>query len=156
MAEPPHCVVDDFVGVFGALLSEVKIDHGGLQLGMSHVALDEAGIDPFFQEVRGIAVPEGVNGDMPLFDTGSESGPAECTLDALDSHGLFGCWGYVVAPASCREKQERVSVGEPIASKQYQNVLGQGDETILCTFTAMNMDQQPVAVDIGDLKAQRF
>ena len=84
--ESPHGVVDDLIGVFCALLSEVKVEHGRLQIGMSHVALDEAGVYPFFKQMGGIAVPEGVNGDMAFFDTGSKPSATECTLDAFYGH----------------------------------------------------------------------
>lgn len=69
MAEPPHGVVDDFVGVFGALLGEVEVDHGGLQSTVAHIALNDPGVDPFFQEVCGVAVSQGVNRHTPLRDT---------------------------------------------------------------------------------------
>lgn len=31
--EPPHGLVDDLTGVFGAFLGQMKIDHGGLAPG---------------------------------------------------------------------------------------------------------------------------
>ena len=55
--EPPHGVVDDGIGIFGALLREVEVDHGGLEPAMSQIALNDSGIDAGFKQVRGVAVP---------------------------------------------------------------------------------------------------
>lgn len=56
MIESLHHVIDQLAGVFLALLGEVEIEHGGLQLGMSHVALDGAQVDSGFKEVGGIGM----------------------------------------------------------------------------------------------------
>ena len=43
------------VGVFMPCVGEVKGEHGGFELGMPQVALDEPRIDPGFQQMGGIA-----------------------------------------------------------------------------------------------------
>ena len=56
MAHSFHHVIDQLAGVFVALLGEVEIEHGGFELGMAHVALDDAQVDSGFQEMGGIGV----------------------------------------------------------------------------------------------------
>lgn len=53
-------MINQLVGVFLALLGEVEIEHGGLQLGMAHVALDDAQVDSGFEEVGGIGMAQGI------------------------------------------------------------------------------------------------
>jgi hypothetical protein len=40
----------------------VEIDHGGFELGMAHVSLDDPQVDAGFEEMGGIGVVQGVNG----------------------------------------------------------------------------------------------
>jgi len=60
MVESLHHVIDQLAGVFLALLGEVEIEHRGFELGMAHVALDDAQVDPGFEEVGGVGVAQGV------------------------------------------------------------------------------------------------
>ena len=53
MVESLHHVIDQLVGVLLTLLGEVEIEHGGLELGMAHVALDDAQVDSGFEEMGG-------------------------------------------------------------------------------------------------------
>ena len=45
------------VGIFMTLLGEVSVDHGGFELGVSQVALDETGIDAGFEQMGGVGMP---------------------------------------------------------------------------------------------------
>jgi len=66
-AKAGHQGIDDAIGVFVALSSEMEIDHGGVEAAMAEVLLDATDIDAGFQEMGGIAVAEGMNGDA-LFE----------------------------------------------------------------------------------------
>ena len=48
ISEPPHGRVDEFEGIFGTLLGEMEVDHGGFEICVPHVALDDSGIDAGF------------------------------------------------------------------------------------------------------------
>ena len=50
-----------------ALGGQVEVEHGGVQAVMAEVLLDATDIDAGFQEMGGIAVAEGMNGDA-LFE----------------------------------------------------------------------------------------
>jgi hypothetical protein len=76
IAEPLHGGVDDFAGIFRSLLGEMEIDHGGFQVGMSHVSLDDSGVDTGFQKMGSVAMPESVHGHAPLGNTGRKLGPS--------------------------------------------------------------------------------
>ena len=49
MFESLHHVIDQLTGIFLALLGEVEIEHSGFELGMAHVALDDAQVDSGFR-----------------------------------------------------------------------------------------------------------
>jgi len=51
-----HQIVDDAVGVFMSLCSQVEIDQGGVQTAMAQVLLDAADIDSRFQQMCGIGM----------------------------------------------------------------------------------------------------
>jgi hypothetical protein len=58
MVESLHHVIDQLTGILLALLGEVEIEHGGLELGMAHVALDDAQVDSGFEEVGGVGMAQ--------------------------------------------------------------------------------------------------
>ena len=58
-----HESIEARVGVFMPFVGEVEGEHGGFELGMPQVALDEPRIDPGFQQMGGIRMPEGRDGD---------------------------------------------------------------------------------------------
>jgi len=45
MVESLHHGIDQLAGILVTLLGEMEIEHGGFQLGMAQVALDDAQID---------------------------------------------------------------------------------------------------------------
>jgi hypothetical protein len=60
MIESLHHVVDQLAGVFLALLGQVKIEHGGFESSVAHVALDDTQVDTGFQEMSGVAMAQGI------------------------------------------------------------------------------------------------
>ena len=62
MVESLHYVIDQLAGVFLTLLGEVEIEHGGFELGMAHVALDDAQVDTGFEEMGGVGMAKRMNG----------------------------------------------------------------------------------------------
>jgi len=60
MVESLHHVIDQLAGVFVTLLGEVKIEHGGFELGMAHVTLDDAQVNSGFEEMGGVAMTQGI------------------------------------------------------------------------------------------------
>jgi hypothetical protein len=52
-----HEGVEALVGILMPFVGEVEVDHGGCELGMSQVALDEPGIDTRFEQMGGVGMP---------------------------------------------------------------------------------------------------
>ncbi len=54
---------------------------------MAHVALDDPQVDSGFEEMGGIRMTQGMNGDCLLVNSGSDLGATEGALDAALGHG---------------------------------------------------------------------
>jgi hypothetical protein len=63
-------LVDEFEGIFPAFLGKMHIDNGGHRLGMGHVSLDKAQIDPGFEQIGNVGVAWRLDGDVPFADAG--------------------------------------------------------------------------------------
>ena len=73
-----------------AFVGEVQVEHRGFELGMAQVALDETGVHAGFEQMGGIRMSEGRDGDTCFGDAGSLFGDAEGALDTGPTHG-GGC-----------------------------------------------------------------
>jgi len=61
-------LINDGVGILLAFTGEVEVAHGGLQVAVAHVLLDEADVDPGFEQVSGVAVAKRVDADPMVVD----------------------------------------------------------------------------------------
>ena len=156
MVKSLHYLIDQLTGILLPLLGKVEIDHGGFELGMAHVSLDNAQVDAGFEEMSGIGVAEGMNGDGFFADSSSNLGAAEGALDTTFSHGRLSVFCSSAGSAKGREEEARVTMGEPIAAEQMKGGLGERDKAILGAFAAVDMDHHTVAVDIGDFEMESF
>ena len=116
MIESLHHVIDQLTGVFLALLGEVEIEHGGFELSMAHVTLDDAQVDTGFEEMSGVGMTKGMDRDSPFTDGGSKLSVTESALDAAFGHGIEGLFGACSAAAKSWEKQMGMAVSAPIAA----------------------------------------
>lgn len=105
MVESLHYVVDQLAGIFLTLLGEVEIEHGGFELSMAHVALDDAQVDTGFEEMGSVGVAQGVNGHAFFTHAGIPLGAAEGALDAAFSHGIEGLFGACCTSAESWESR---------------------------------------------------
>ena len=87
MVQALHYLIDQQAGILLAFLGKVEIDHGGFELGMAHVSLDDPQVDSGFEEMGGIGVAQGVNGDPFFSDACSNLGPTQGPLDTAFGHG---------------------------------------------------------------------
>jgi hypothetical protein len=143
-------------GVLLALLGKVEIDHGGFELSMAHVTLDDPQVDPGFEEVGGIGVAEGVNGDRLFVNSGSDLGATEGPLDAALSHGQGSVLGSITASTQSREEETGVTVGSPIVAEQVEGRRGKRDVAVLGALSPVDMDHHAGRVDIGDFEVEAF
>ena len=156
MIESLHHVVDQLAGVFLALLGQVKIEHGGFESSVAHVALDDAQIDAGFQQMGGVGMAQGVNRNSFFTDAGIELGLAKGTLDAAFGHGIKGLMDGGSLSAESGEDKTWVAVGAPVLAQQMKSGLRQWDIAVLGALAAVDMDHHALAVDIGDFEMKAF
>ena len=116
MVESLHHVIDQLTGILLALLGEVEIEHSGFELGMAHVALDDAQIDAGFEEVGGVGMAKRVYGNSLFSDAGIKLGAAESALDTAFGHGSLRLCGAFAVSAESWEEKMGMAVSPPIAA----------------------------------------
>jgi hypothetical protein len=156
MVESPHYVIDQLAGVFLTFLGEVKIEHGGFELGMAQVTLDDAQVDTGFEEMGGIAMAKRVYGNSLFTDGGGKFSVTEGALNTTFCHGIEGIFCARSASAESGEDKARMAVGHPIAAQQPQSGLRQRNVAILSALTAVDMDHHALTIDIGDFEIKSF
>lgn len=95
-------------------LGEVEVEHGGFQASMTHVLLNDAEVDAGFEEMGGIGVSKGVDGDILFSDTCFELGFAEGPLNTALGRGSFRVAGILSTPSYSRKQKARIAVGAPV------------------------------------------
>jgi hypothetical protein len=111
-------MVNDLHCIFGSLLREVKIEHGGFQAAVAHESLNNFRMDPGLEKMGSIAMAKRMDGDSPFVDARLVLGLPEGPLDTVDGHGVFGRWSLVVSSAEGWENEIWVPMGYPITAKQ--------------------------------------
>ena len=81
-----HEGVEALVGLFMPFVGEVEGDHRGFELGVPQVALDEPGVHASFEQMGGVGMPQGMDGDAHCGDPGPVFGCAEGALDTGATH----------------------------------------------------------------------
>jgi len=136
-----------------ALGGEMEVDHGRVQTAVAQILLDATDVDAGFQQMRGIAVPEGMNGDAfgdsELFEHASQ-----CPLHRCFRHGSRCLWTFVAAASESGEYPEGISMPLPVVSQEIKRRFRQGHIPVLGALSPMDMDAHPLSVDIDYLKKQ--
>jgi len=156
IAESSHCLVNDAKGVFLAFSGQMKIDHRGFKLRMSWIALNHTDIHACFKKMRGIRMPQGVDGDPSFADAGGIASLAERSLNTVNSHGIFSGRRLLAVAAQSRKKKLRMAVNYPVLTKQFERLLGKRDHPVYGSFASMDVDHLPVALDVRYLEIQAF
>ena len=151
-----HEGVKALVGVFMPCVGEVEGEHGGCELGMPQVTLDETGIHASFEQMGGGGMPQGLDGDAHFGDPGPVCGCAEGALDAGATHrrGRRRTVG-VMAPGGGKEPG-LVTMGFPGGAEQREGLGGQRDVPIFGALATMDMDLEALAIDVRDLEGEGF
>ena len=58
-----HEGIDTRIGIFMPFLGQMQVNHGGFESGVSEVELDEAEVDTGFEEMGGVGMSEGMDGE---------------------------------------------------------------------------------------------
>jgi len=134
----------------------VEIHHGGLDLGMAQIALDNPQVHTFLQKVCGIRVTQGMDVHGALGDAGPAHSFLHGYLDGGFSHGRLACGSEPLSASESGKDQARVSVRLPVIAEHRKGLRRQGNHAILGPLAAVNMDEHTVTVDISDLQVQRL
>ncbi len=156
MVQALHYLIDQLTGILLPFWGKVEIDHGGFELGMAHVALDDPQIDSGFEKMSGIGVAEGMNGDGLFVNSSSNLSATEGALDTALGHGQLSVLCSTAASAKSREEETRMVVGGPIASEQLEGGMWERDVAVLGPLSTMDMDHHAGGVDIGDFEVEAF
>lgn len=151
-----HESVEAFVGIFMPCMSEVQVEHRGFELGVSQIALDEAGIDAGFKQMGGVGMAERMDGDTCFGDASALFGGTEGPLDTGATHGGCRCRTLGVIPPSGGKEPGGMTMGFPVGTEQHEGLGGQGDVAVFGAFTTMDMDLEALAVDVRDLQGEGF
>ena len=81
-----HEGVQALVGLFLPLVGEVEGEHRRFELRVPQVTLDETGMHASFEQMGGVRMPQGMDGDAHFRDLGPVFGCAEGALDAGATH----------------------------------------------------------------------
>jgi hypothetical protein len=151
-----HEGIEALIGLFLPLVGEVEVEHGGFELGMAQITLDETRVHAGFEQMGRVRMPQGMDSDAYFGEPGPLFGFAEGALDAAPTHGSGrGRALVVIAPGGGKEPGG-VTVGFPIGTEQREGMGGHGDVPVLGALTAMDMDLEALAVNIRDLKVKGF
>ena len=149
------------IGVLGEIpdaivaLRELQIDHGGLQAGVAHVLLDHPEIHARFEQMGGIAMAQGVDGDAALVDARRARGLAEGPLHAALGHRRGRRGRRAPVPAARGKQQARMAMPAPLLAQDREHGPRQGHEAVLGPLAEMDVDHQALAVDVRDFQMQR-
>ena len=151
-----HQGVETRVGLFLPFVGEVEVNHGRFALRVSQGTLDEPGIHASFEQMGGVGMPQGMDGDAPFGDAGPLCGFAEGALDTAATHrGSRRRTLGVIAPGGGKEPGG-VPMGFPVGSEESECLFGEGDISIFGALAAMDMDLETWAIDVGDLQEEGF
>ena len=133
-----------------------KVEHGGFELGVPQGALDETGVHAGFEQMGGVGMPQGMDGDAHFGDAGSLFGCAEGALDTGATHGGGRRRTLVVIPPGGGKEPGGVPMGFPGGAEQREGLGGQGDVPVFGALAAVDMDLEALAIDVGDLQGEGF
>ncbi len=134
----------------------MEIDHGGFELGMAHVSLDDPQVDSSFEKMSGIGMSQGMNGDRLFSDFCGDLGPTEGPLDTTFGHRRGSVFCSSAVSAQGGEEEAGVAVGHPIAAEQAEGGRWERDVTILGALSPVDMDHHAGGIDIGDFQVETF
>ena len=81
---------------------------------MSEVALDKTEVDASFEQMGGIRMSEGMDGDAEFGDSGPLFGFAKGALDAGPADGISGGGGLLLIPPGGGKEPGLVTMGFPV------------------------------------------
>jgi len=137
-------------------MGEVEVDHRGCELGMSQVPLNEARIDARFEQMGGVGVPEGMDGNAQFGDSSPVFGGTTGTLDTGATQRGSRRRTLGVIPPRGGKEPGGVPLGFPVGAQQCERLSGQGDRAVFGALPTVDMDLQALTIDVGNLQEEGF
>ncbi len=134
----------------------MEVHHGGFQADMTEELLNGSQVDAGLQEMGGIGVSEGVNGDVLFRDAGQLFGSSEGALDTAFGHSRGSIRRSPAVSSDSREDKPRMPMGFPMLPEDMEGSFRQGDVAVFCPFATMDMNHLSCTVDIGNLQMEAF
>ena len=123
---------------------------------MTQVAWEETGLDAGCEQMGGVGMPEGRDGDTGFGPAGTVLGFAEGPLDTAPTHWEGRGWTVEVIAPGGRKEPGRVPRGFPGGAEQSQGILGQGDVPVFGALAAVERDLEALAIEVRDLQGAGF
>ena len=147
--------LDQLAGIGFGGLGQVKVDVGGLEAGMAEILLDRLEAGSRFKQMGGVAVSEGVGGDL-LAKIELAGDPLDGSLHRSDAQGGIGLGDLLAGAAVGGKEITGMPMGLPVIAEPMEGGSGQRDVAVLGPFAAMDVDHHPLGVEIADLQAAGF
>ncbi len=119
---------------------------------MSQVLLDQPQVDTGFEQVRRIAVTQGVRTDTAI-------PPTELIHCALDhflwcgfTHRPIGGRRLLAIASFIRKDPSRIAMCGPVLAHEHERLGRERHQSILVPLTAPDMDQHAFGIDVRDLQ----
>ena len=133
-------------------MGEVEVEHGGFELGMAQVALDEPGVHARFEQMGGVGRPEGRDGSPPCGKTGPVCGGTAGALAPGAPHGGGRCRTVVVIPPGGGKEPRRVPGSFPGGAEPQERLCRQGDVPVCGALPTMALGLEALAIAGRDLQ----
>jgi hypothetical protein len=143
------------VRVFLSVAGQVEVDRRRLERLVTEVLLDEAQVDAGFEEMRRVAVAEGVDRDA-FFEAELGDDTAQRALDCGLGQRLRRRVSLGPSTAEGGEEEAWVAVGRPVAAEGVERACGKWDVAIDGAFAAVDMNEGACGVDVADLEGETF
>lgn len=134
----------------------MDVEHGGGQVLVAHVLLNELEADARFEQMGCVAVPQRVRRDAAIVPVELFKDRLDHVLDGRLTHRLLSGWCELVVASFGGEDPNGVTMRGPVLSQFLKSWSWKGDESILGTFTAVDVHQHAFGIDIGDLQVKSF
>jgi hypothetical protein len=143
--------MEALIGLFMAFGGEVSRDHGGVAWGGPQGALDEPRLHAGCEQMGGVGMPQGREGDAHCAEPGPVFGGTEGALDTGATQGR-GCRGaLLVVPPGGGQEPGGVTLGLLGGAEESEGILGQGDVPVFGALAAVDMTLEARAIQVGNL-----
>jgi hypothetical protein len=151
-----HDGVDLFDRRFFSDGGDVDVEHGGSQVLVTHVLLNELEADAGFEQMGCVAVPQRVRRDAAVLLIELVEDGCDDPLNRRLAHGMIGRGSQLMVASLGGENPDWVSMGGPVLSQRIERRNWEWDKPVLSSFATMDMDKHAFGIDIGSLQMKSF